>query len=843
MSCHTPDSFRPLIDCRRRDGESFRDERMADFFANATLKKKLIGITMLVCSIVMFLTSAAFIGAEIFSFRKIMVGNSASLAGVIAANSAIALTFNDSQLAQNTLAALKAEPHIQLAYLFDLNHQPIARYIRQSQGGNEPGRPTPELSQVEIRQLAEGIRAGIKSHHFATRHLATFCPVYFEDEMVGMVYLNADMSAFYRWLHFFCGAGIVVVGLSFLLAYLLSIRLQQLVSRPILYLVEKMRQVSVEEDFTIRAQKESQDEVGALVDGFNHMLTRIEERDEQLESYRKHLEELVFKRTAELRNANEQLRNTVTELEKTKTGLEAAGRAKSQFLASISHELRTPMVGVLGTSELLMNTGLDMNQRHLVETLNRSGEGLLTILNDLLDLSKIEAGKLNLERIDFNLLEVVETPVQLLGKSANDKHLELICHCESNVPMALHGDPGRLRQVIFNLLGNAIKFTPSGEVVLRVMVEQIHPTSVVLRFEVTDTGIGIAPEAQQKIFEAFCQADDSVTRNFGGTGLGLSIVRQLVEKMGGQVGLASEPGIGSTFYFTVGLGRQKERAVAPVHLAIAGQRVLAVDDNRSVCRMLGGRLAARGFAVEMARSAEEAIRLLREGIAAGRPFAAIFLNADMPDDGCCRIVGLLTEPPFAGTRLVVMASREAVPSWAVPNGSTCIYKPLMPSQVDEGIAGIQSRPTASDPDDIRPAPGSERAGGGRGRILIAEDNPTTQNLLKISLGSIGHEVMVADNGRSALEMWRNQSFDLVLMDFHMPEMDGCTVAREMRSAGCDLPIIGLTAHSSTEYVDQCLSAGMDDFLSKPFKQKHLHQLVERWLMAGRAAGTSEGCNS
>jgi CheY-like chemotaxis protein len=409
--------------------------------------------------------------------------------------------------------------------------------------------------------------------------------------------------------------------------------------------------------------------------------------------------------------------------------------------------------------------------------------------------------------------------------------------------MALHGDPGRLRQVIFNLLGNAIKFTPSGEVVLRVMVEQVHPTYVNLRFEVNDTGIGIAPDAQQKIFEAFCQADDSVTRNFGGTGLGLSIVRQLVEKMGGQVGLTSESGIGSTFYFTVCLDRQKERGAVPVQLSIAGQRILAVDDNRSVCRMLGGRLAARGFSVEMAPSAEEAISLLMEGTAAGRPFAAIFLDAGMPDDGCGRIVGLLTEPPFAGTRLVVMASREGVPSWAVSNGSTCIYKPLMPSQVDEGIASIPTRPVASGPGDICPAPGSERAGSGRGRILVAEDNPTTQNLLKISLGSLGHEVMIADNGRSALEMWRNMSFDLVLMDFHMPEMDGCTVTREMRSAGCDLPIIGLTAHSSTEYVEQCRLAGMDDYLSKPFKQKHLHQLVERWLTAGRTAGTNGGCSS
>jgi two-component system sensor histidine kinase BarA len=812
---------------------------MADFFANATLKKKLTGIIMLVCSIVLFLSSAAFIGAEIFSFRKVMIGNSASLAEVIAANSSIALTFEDPVLAQNTLTSLESEPNIQLAYIFDIRNQPFARYYRKRSTAGQREWQQPELSREELVQLADGIRAGKKSYRFSSNHLATFSPVYSDGNLVGMVYLNADMSPFYNWLHFFGGAAFVVVGISFLIAYLLSLRLQDLVSRPILYLVDKMNLVKTEEDFTIRAEKSSEDEVGTLVDGFNSMLSRVEERDEQLERYRHHLEDLVCKRTAELHSANCKLQQTIVELENAKAKIEAASRAKSQFLASISHELRTPMVGVLGTTELLMGSELDAHQRNLVETLNDSGEGLLTILNDLLDLSKIEAGKLTLETVDFNLLEVIETPLQLFGKSACDKNLELIFHCETNVPVHLQGDPGRLRQVIFNLVGNAIKFTPSGEIVLHVRVEREDATQVSLRFEVRDTGIGIVPEAQQKIFEAFSQADDSVTRKFGGTGLGLSIVRQLVEKMGGRIELSSEPGKGSVFHFTLDLAKQaRPEETRPHRLRRAtGQRVLVVDDSLRVCQMLREHLAALGFDVETSRKPDEAMSLLVDAAAVGRPFTIVMLDADLVEGGSHRLAELLAEPRFSGIRMIGLKCRNN-PSDRISGGSAVsIYKPLLPSRVEESVVRVLEKfPSISGEEEGQRQSGElgehaccTQGGKPRGRILVAEDNPTTQNLLKISLTSAGHDVVVAGNGRSALEIWQKSSFDLVLMDFNMPEMDGCTVARQMRSKGWKLPIVGLTAHSSENYFEQCREAGMDDCLCKPFKQKDLHQVVQKWL--------------
>ncbi|MEZ4600441.1 MAG: response regulator [Syntrophotaleaceae bacterium] len=817
---------------------------MADLFANATLKKKLTGITMLVCSIVLLLTFAAFIAAEIFSFRKVMVSNNASLAEVIAANSSIALTFNDRDLAQNTLEALASQPDIQLAYIFDKRNQPFARYYRCKGQAEEHASRRLELSEPELKQLAEGVSAGKKSSRFSSSHLTTFCPVYFEGNPVGMVYLNADIGPFYNWLHFFAGAGLLVVGVSFLLAYLLSLRLQELVSRPILYLVEKMNHVRREEDFSIRAEKTSDDEVGSLVDGFNSMLSRVEERDGQLERYRHHLEDLVFKRTSELHEANQKLQQTVVELETAKTKIEAASHAKSQFLTSISHELRTPMVGVLGTSELLLASSLDYYQRNLVETLLESGEGLLTLLNDLLDLSKIEAGKLVLEHIDFSLAEIIETPVKLLAKGARDKNLELLCRCEPDVPRHLRGDPGRLRQVIFNLVGNAIKFTPAGEVALHVKLVRQQTDRATLRFLVSDTGIGIAPAARERIFDAFCQADNSVTRKFGGTGLGLSIVKQLVEKMGGKIGLSSEQGTGSLFYFTVDLEvpEKVERDRISHGKKGTGKRVLVVDDSLAVRQMFRERFKAEGFEVVTAASCEEGWSHLQNGQDAGNAFYAVVLDEELPGEDSRRLAELLTESGFDGW-LVAVKNRDNMPCGELDGVDAVIYRPLLPSVVDECLAKILEGP----PSPLKAPPKSVQDPDGgaedekelvkrRGRILVAEDNVTTQNLLKISLGSAGHEVVVAGDGKSALDIWRNSSFDLILMDFNMPEMDGCTVTRQIRATGWRHPIVGLTAHTSDNHVEQCREAGMDDYLCKPFKQKQLHQVVEKWLAEGVFSG-------
>ncbi|OEU76681.1 MAG: hypothetical protein BA869_06510 [Desulfuromonadales bacterium C00003107] len=811
---------------------------MRNLFFCSTLKQKLTTIILLVCSIVLLLSSLAYFGLEVFSFRRSMVANQTSLAGVIAANAAAVLPFNDRELAQNTLASLSLEPNIQLAYIFDRFNEPLAQYIRQDTSSMSPRSGHPLISPAEYKQLAEGIEAGEQAYFFTGNHLAVFSPVVTQGQQVGMVYLNTDLKAFTRWKRLFAGSVIAVLGLSFLLAYILSRQLQHLISRPILYLVDKMQAVTKDEDFTIRATKRSNDEIGALIDGFNDMLEHLQDRDKQLANYRQHLEDLVGKRTIELRSSNVELQETIAELELARDAAEEANRTKSRFLANISHELRTPMVGVLGSTELLLNSSLNVEQLSLVETLNGSGEALLEILNDLLDLSKIEAGKLTLEEVEFNLLEVIGCPIELLGKVAFAKGVELICHVAPEISPVLRGDPGRLRQVLFNLLSNAIKFTYSGEVLLRVVPEKQLLDKTTLRFEVIDSGIGIEPSAQQRIFESFSQADNSTTRLHGGTGLGLAIVKQLVGIMGGRVSLESKLGEGSVFSFAVSFNRGSVVPDPPEEGV--GKRILVVEKNLSVCHMLHQHLLYAGWSVHLSHKCSYADKKLDATLAHNEPYDVVLLSdAFSLEDRCLLMNKLHRGSAFQGIRLIVIGPRNSQASWEQGTQDAInayLHKPLLPSLLHVSLKNVLNSPMnqidvptkslgAVEESDSSAGQSSRSSGS----ILVAEDNSTTGKLLDISLSNLGYQVTVVTDGREAVNLIGQQAFDLLLMDCQMPTMDGYTAARNIRAAGHRIPIIALTAFSRKEDEDRCREAGMNDFVCKPFKHKLLHQVIARWL--------------
>ncbi len=811
---------------------------MRKLFSRATLKQKLTTIILLVCSIVLLLSSLAYYGLEISSFRRSMVANQTSLAAVIAANAAVVLPFNDRELARNTLASLSSEPNIQLAYIFDRFNEPLAQYIRKGLSSRSPVSGHPRISPAEYKQLAEGIQAGEKAFFFTGKHLAVFCPVVTQGQRVGMVYLNADLGAFARWKRLFAGSVIAVLGLSFLLAYLLSRQLQHIISRPILYLVDQMQTVTKEEDFTIRATKSSNDEVGALIDGFNDMLEHLQDRDQQLANYRQHLEDLVCKRTAELRSTNDELQETVAELEQTRDAAEEANRTKSRFLANISHELRTPMVGVLSSTELLLNSGLDAEQLSLVETLNSSGEALLEILNDLLDLSKIEAGKLTLEHVEFNLLEVIDCPIELLGKVAFAKGIELICHVAPEISPVLRGDPGRLRQVLFNLLSNAIKFTHSGEVSLRVVAEKQLSDKITLRFEVIDSGIGIEPADQQRIFDSFSQADNSTTRLHGGTGLGLSIVKQLVGIMGGRVSLESKPGQGSVFSFAVSFDKGSVVSAPPEEGS--GKRILVIEKNLTACRMLKQHLQYAGWSVHIGHNCSFAGKKLEESLAHNELYDVVLISDTFPlEDRRLLMEKFSRSLAFQGIRLIVMGPRNSHASWdQATRDAICayFYKPLLPSRLHVSLANVLNSPAnqTSAPTELTVAveesvSSAEERIRSSGSILVAEDNSTTGKLIDISLSNMGYRVTVVTDGQAAVNLVGQQAFDLLLMDCQMPTMDGYTAARNIRAAGHRIPIIALTASSRQEDEERCREAGMNDFVCKPFKHKLLHQVIARWL--------------
>jgi two-component system sensor histidine kinase/response regulator len=535
---------------------------------------------------------------------------------------------------------------------------------------------------------------------------------------------------------------------------------------------------------------------------------------------------LVILRMARLLSTEARIRG---ELALARDAALEASRAKSAFLATMSHEIRTPMNGVIGLNHLLLSTDLDERQRQYAEGVRTSGHALLSVINDVLDFSKIEAGRLELEQLDFDPVELLEGVAEVVAEPARAKEIELLAYWSPELPLALRGDPGRIRQVLLNLAGNAVKFTASGEVLVRAHLAERTESGVVIRFEIVDTGIGIAADDVPRMFDAFSQADSSITRRFGGSGLGLAICQQLVTAMGGNLGVDSELGKGSTFWFTVPLGvaqQPMDPVARPADLA--GLRTLVVDDNHTNRTILHDQLQVWGMSVDTVESGAAALTALRDAARANVPYDLALLDLCMPEmDGLELARRVKEDETLSGIPLVLMTSGPDVHrAEAEAAGLTsALTKPVLMSRLRNTLADA----VGAHPEAPPAEPGTSTV---RGLVLVVDDGEVNQIVAAGILRHLGYEADVVDSGADAIAAVENRTYDAVLMDVRMPGMDGFETTGEIRRrehGTRHTPIIALTASASEGERDRCLAAGMDDYLTKPMSRGSVSTALEQWI--------------